>query len=67
VITELARLLPELDPDAGEPEGEPQDARHRLFEAVAAAIGAVARRTPVLFVVEDLHWQTPRRCGCSRT
>jgi DNA-binding SARP family transcriptional activator len=56
VATELARLLPELDPDAGEPEGEPRDARHRLFEAVAAAIGDAARRTPVLLVVEDLHW-----------
>ena len=43
---ELARLLPELGPGPGPPEGEPQDARHRLFEAVAAAVGHAARRTP---------------------
>ena len=52
---ELARLLPELEPDARAPEGEPQDARHRLFEAVAAAIGHAARQAPVLLIVEDLH------------
>jgi DNA-binding SARP family transcriptional activator len=52
---ELARLLPELGTGAPA-EGEPQDARHRLFEAVASAIGAAARRTPVLLVMEDLHW-----------
>jgi DNA-binding SARP family transcriptional activator len=56
VIGELCRLLPELEPDAGPPEGEPQDARHRLFEAVAATIGHAARQAPVLLIVEDLHW-----------
>ena len=59
VVTELARLLPELDRDAAAPEGEPFDARHRLFEAVAAAIGHAARQSPVLLVVEDLHWADP--------
>jgi DNA-binding SARP family transcriptional activator len=56
VVTELARLLPELDGGTSPPEGDPQDARHRLFEAVAAAIGHAARGAPVLLVVEDLHW-----------
>ena len=56
VATELARLLPELDPEARAPGAEPQAARHRLFEAVAAAIGQIARQRPVLLVVEDLHW-----------
>ena len=55
VVGELARLLPELEPDAEPPEGEPKDARHRLFEAVAAAIGHAARQAPVLLIVEDLH------------
>jgi DNA-binding SARP family transcriptional activator/tetratricopeptide (TPR) repeat protein len=54
--SELARLLPELGAEAAPPQGDPYDARHRLFEAVAAAIGAAARRAPVLLVVEDLHW-----------
>jgi len=59
VVTELARLLPELEPAVPPPEGEPQDARHRLFEAVAAAIGHGARRRPLMLVVEDLHWADP--------
>jgi DNA-binding SARP family transcriptional activator len=53
---ELARLLPELAPEAIPVQGDPQDARHRLFEAVAATIGMAARHAPVLLVVEDLHW-----------
>ena len=59
VVGELARLLPELEPVAGPPEGEPQFARHRLFEAVAATIGHAARHAPVLLIVEDLHWADP--------
>ena len=56
VVTELARMLPELDPVAATPAGGLQDVRHRLFEAVAAAVGQAARATPVLLVTEDLHW-----------
>ena len=59
VAGELARLLPELAPDAAAPEGVPQDARHRLLEAVAAVVGQAAREAPVLLVVEDLHWADP--------
>ena len=56
VVAELARLLPELEPDVPVSEGEPQDARHRLFEAVAAAIGHATRQAPVLLIVDDLQW-----------
>jgi tetratricopeptide (TPR) repeat protein len=56
VVAELARLLPELEPDAPAGEGEPQDARHRLFEAVAATIAHATGRAPVLLIVDDLHW-----------
>ena len=56
VTGELARLLPELVPDASPSEGEPRDARDRLFQAVAATIAAAARQAPVLLIVEDLHW-----------
>ena len=59
VAGELARLLPELTPDAAAPEGDPRDARHRLLEAVAAVLGQAAREGPVLLVVEDLHWADP--------
>jgi DNA-binding SARP family transcriptional activator len=53
---ELGRLLPELDPAAERAAAEAPDARHRLFEAVALAVGHAARGGPVLLVVEDLHW-----------
>ena len=59
VLGELARLLPELSPAADAPEGAAQDARHRLFEAVAAAIGQATQRAPLLLIVEDLHWADP--------
>jgi DNA-binding SARP family transcriptional activator len=59
VVAELARLLPELSAETSAPEGAAQDARHRLFEAVAAAIARAAQRTPLLLIVEDLHWADP--------
>jgi DNA-binding SARP family transcriptional activator len=59
VVAELARLLPEVSADTGAPEGAAHDARHRLFEAVAATIGQAAQRTPLLLIVEDLHWADP--------
>jgi DNA-binding SARP family transcriptional activator len=51
---ELARLFPEL----GVPGAAPSRADDyvRLFEAVAALVGALAERSPVLIVLEDLHW-----------
>ena len=55
VAAELARLLPELPADA-RAEGDPRDARHRLFEAVAFTLRDAARRGPVVLVMEDLHW-----------
>ncbi|WP_217923314.1 ATP-binding protein [Miltoncostaea oceani] len=55
VTGELARLLPELAAGPA-PDGAPEGARHRLFEAVAATVGAAAAARPVLLVVEDLHW-----------
>jgi predicted ATPase/DNA-binding SARP family transcriptional activator len=57
---ELQLLLPELrrrigdlpPPQAGAAELE----RYRLFEAVAGLLGAIAAATPVLVVLDDLHW-----------
>jgi DNA-binding SARP family transcriptional activator len=51
---ELARLFPEL----GAPSAAPSRADEyvRLFEAVAAMLVTIAERTPLLVVLEDLHW-----------
>jgi DNA-binding SARP family transcriptional activator len=49
---ELARLLPELAPDAGASGGEPLP----LFDAVAALLERLGGAEPVVLVLEDLHW-----------
>src|SRR5262249_25418115 len=51
---ELGRLLPEL----GEPglQGDPGEARARMFEQVLALLGHLAGAGPVVLVIEDAHW-----------
>lgn len=57
---ELSRLLPDIGariggvrpPLADDPDAE----RLRLFDAVADWLGAIARRRPVLLVLDDLQW-----------
>jgi DNA-binding CsgD family transcriptional regulator len=50
----LARLLPELgEADTG---GDPGEARARLFEEMLSALDHLARRSPVVLVIEDAHW-----------
>ena len=57
---ELARLLPELaDGPARSIPSRPADAdgaRLRLFDAVARFLERLARRRPVLVVLDDLQW-----------
>ena len=60
VSGELRRIVPELadrvtdlpEPLAGDPEG----ARSRLFEAVASLLCEAAQSSPVVLVLDDLHW-----------
>ena len=51
---ELARLFPEcgVQPQPGGPPAE----MLKLFEAVATLIKGLARRQPLLLLLEDLHW-----------
>jgi len=57
---DLARLLPELrsrlpgleDPPRADPESE----RLRLFLAVEALLARLARRSPLVVIIDDLHW-----------
>ncbi|HET9773079.1 MAG TPA: BTAD domain-containing putative transcriptional regulator [Acidimicrobiia bacterium] len=59
---ELVRLVPEVGERIhGLPpplRSDPETERYRLFDAVAAWLGAASEATPVLFVIEDLHWAT---------
>jgi predicted ATPase len=60
VSGELRRIVPELAdriPDLPEPlAGDPDGARSRLFEAVSALLCEAAQNTPLVLVLEDLHW-----------
>src|SRR6266702_5629419 len=57
-LAELARLLPELRaryPDLPVPSEDELAAKVRLFEAVARLFGALARRAPLVLLLENLH------------
>ena len=57
-----AAVVPGDDAEAGGPRGRGQlrppadDGRLQLFEAVASLLGELAAGTPLLVVLEDLHW-----------
>jgi len=58
-LAELSRLLPELRvryPDLPTPTEDELTAKLRLFEAVARLVDALAKRTPLVLLVDDLHW-----------
>jgi DNA-binding CsgD family transcriptional regulator/tetratricopeptide (TPR) repeat protein len=65
VRAEVARLVPRLGPGAAE-EGGPGGGwqRERLFCGIAELLGAVAARSPVGLVVEDVHWADGATLDC---
>ena len=58
--TILARLVPDIAlrfPDLPEPiRAEPDTERYLMFEAVDALLAGIAKRSPLLVVLDDLHW-----------
>lgn len=58
VLPEVARLSDNVSPfDESENERrDPVRARARLREGMVRAIAAIARRRPLLMVLEDVHW-----------
>jgi DNA-binding CsgD family transcriptional regulator/tetratricopeptide (TPR) repeat protein len=52
---ELARLVPALDPSGRTPDVT-SSSRARLSMALTSLFEALSRRSPVLVVLEDLHW-----------
>lgn len=58
-LPELARLVPELAGAAGEaaqPATQAEWLQIRIFEGVLRLLGRLGETTPVLLVIEDLHW-----------
>jgi predicted ATPase/DNA-binding SARP family transcriptional activator len=58
-LAELSRLLPELRlryPDLPASTQDELSGKLRLFEAVARLIDALAQRSPVVLLLDDLHW-----------
>jgi DNA-binding SARP family transcriptional activator len=56
----LGRLLPDLAPPAHAFEtvahGDGSTLRYRLFEAVTTLLYAASQRSPLLLILDDLHW-----------
>ncbi len=59
----LATIVPELTLSLGELPASyplpPEQARLRLYEAVATFLAAAAAERPLLLVLDDLHWADP--------
>ncbi len=58
-LPELARLVPELvemPGDAALPAAQPGWLQVRIFEGLLRILGRLGEATPVLLVIEDLHW-----------
>ncbi|MDX6471273.1 MAG: hypothetical protein QOK22_89 [Gaiellaceae bacterium] len=53
---DLARLLPELDPDAVETWSADPGSVSRLFELFLGVVARLAAVQPLMLVVEDVHW-----------
>ncbi|MDQ1725812.1 MAG: hypothetical protein QOG52_2840, partial [Frankiaceae bacterium] len=57
---ELARLLPELDPDPGSPAAYPpagdSGTSAQMFELLLGLFARLSVRQPLVLVLEDLHW-----------
>jgi DNA-binding SARP family transcriptional activator len=54
---DLEPIAPGLSELTGSPaEAAPEGRRYRLFEAVAGLLDELSAETPVLVVVDDLHW-----------
>lgn len=58
-LSELSGLLPELRvryPDLPSPNRDELTAKARLFEAMARLVDVLAHRSPLVVLLDDLHW-----------
>ncbi len=59
-VESLLPLVPELSEDlpdlAGSTRSDPDTERYALFDAVVALLGVASTSTPIVLVLDDLHW-----------
>ncbi len=53
IVSEVEEQIPGLAPP---PHLEPDQARFRLFESITSFLRNVARRRPLVLLLDDLHW-----------
>ncbi|MCI0825634.1 MAG: serine/threonine-protein kinase PknK, partial [Chloroflexi bacterium] len=53
VVSDVRERLPNLPPP---PQLEPEQARFRLFDSIAAFLKTASQRQPLVLVLDDLHW-----------
>ncbi|MFQ6027699.1 MAG: serine/threonine-protein kinase PknK [Dehalococcoidia bacterium] len=53
VVSDVKERLPDLQPA---PQLEPDQARFRLFDSIAAFLKTASQRQPLVLVLDDLHW-----------
>jgi DNA-binding SARP family transcriptional activator len=53
LVPDVSRRVPGLDPAS---QAEPDTELYILFDAVAAWLGAMSQKAPVMMVLDDLHW-----------
>lgn len=53
LVPGLADVLPDL---AAPPHGDPDTERYALFDAVVALLSIASADTPIVLVLDDLHW-----------
>ena len=59
-VEHIARLVPDLTDlvavGRGAPQGDADSERSLLFDALTRLLAAVSAETPILLVIDDLHW-----------
>jgi class 3 adenylate cyclase len=53
IVSEVTQRLPEIRPA---PPGDPEGDRQQLFDAVSSFLVNAARASPLVLVLDDLHW-----------
>jgi predicted ATPase len=65
--SDLARLVPSLGADQGSDNAvQSETLQARLLDAVLGVLQRLSELSPVLFIVEDLHWADPSSGSCER-